>query len=442
LEQPQTTPRTGRWPLHWQILIGLVVGAAAGLAANAGVPRQPDGSPNPSLAWVAENIAEPVGQVFLRLIFMIVVPLVFSALSLAVAGIGDVRRLGRLGVATLLLTVLLSGISVAIGMGLANTVEPGMHLAESQRTELRERFARNAATTVDQARTAKSIRDTLLDIIPKNPLQEAVGALDGSSPGNGMLAVMFFALAVGVAIATLPDRTAVLVGVLEGIYEVTMAIIGFAMRLAPLGVAGLIFSLTALLGLDILKTLIWYIVTVLAGLALQLMIVYPVVVVLFGRMRPWRFFTGIADAMLTAFATSSSSVTLPTALRVAEQNLGIRPEVSRFVLTVGATANQNGTALYEGVTVLFLAQVFGVDLSLTQQFIVVMMSVLAGIGTAGIPGGSLPLVVLVLQSVGVPGEGIGIILGVDRLLDMCRTTLNVTGDITIAACVNRSAARI
>ncbi len=437
-QSPSLLGRGPRLALQWQILIGLAVGAIGGLIANASFPRLADGSPHESLEWFVHNVAEPVGQVFLRLIFMVVVPLVFCALALGVAGIGDVRRLGRMGLTTLLLTVLLSGVSVAIGLGLANSVQPGSQLPEAKRIELRQKYAVRAATTVEQAKKAKSVRDTLLDIIPRNPLQEMVGALDGSSPGGGMLSVMFFALVVGVAIALVPERTAALVAVLEGVYEVAMTIIGFAMRLAPLGVAALVFSLAALLGLDIFRTLLWYIVTVLAGLSLQLVVVYSAVLFVFARLRPWRFFGLVSEAMLTAFATSSSNATLPTALRVAEQNLGLRPDVSRFVLTIGATANQNGTALFEGVTVLFLAQAFGVELSFAQQVTVVLMSVLAGIGTAGVPGGSLPLVVLVLQSVGVPGEGIGIILGVDRLLDMCRTTINVTGDLVIAACVNRS----
>lgn len=406
------------------------------MLANAFCPPQADGSPHATLAGAA-RFADLLGQIFLRLIFMVVVPLVFSALTLGVAEIGDVRRLGRMGLVTLLMTVILSGMSVAIGLTLANVLHPGLRLSEAKRVELRERYAADASSAVEKAKQAKSIRDTLLDIIPKNPLQEMVGALDGSSPGGGMLAVMFFALVVGVAITFAPERTATLVATLEGVYAVAMTIIGFAMRLAPVGVAGLMFSLAAMLGLEIFETLAWYVGTVLAGLALHLLGVYSAVVFLIARLQPRKFFVGIADAMLTAFATSSSSVTLPTALNVAEQKLGIREEVSRFVLTVGATANQNGTALYEGLTVLFLAQVFGVELTLTQQATVVLMSVLAGIGTAGVPGGSLPLVVLVLQSVGVPGEGIGIILGVDRLLDMCRTTVNVTGDLAVAACVDR-----
>jgi DAACS family dicarboxylate/amino acid:cation (Na+ or H+) symporter len=335
------------------------------------------------------------------------------------------------------MTLVLSGASVAIGLTLANLIRPGDRLPEAQREQLRERYQVDADAAVAKAEQAKTLRDTLLDLIPRNPLQEMVGAIDGSSPGGGMLAVMTFALLVGVAVTLAPERTSGFIAVLQGVYDIAMVIIGFAMRIAPVGVAGLIFALTAQLGFDIVKTLGWYVATVLVGLGLHMFGVYSLVAVVFARISPAKFFSRITDIMLTAFATSSSSATLPTALRVTEENLQVKPEVSRFVLTVGSTANQNGTALYEGLTVLFLAQVFGVDLALTDQIKVVLMSVLAGIGTAGVPGGSLPLVAMVLQSVGVPPEGIGIILGVDRLLDMCRTTLNVTGDVLVAVCVDR-----
>ncbi|MBM4001894.1 MAG: dicarboxylate/amino acid:cation symporter [Planctomycetes bacterium] len=420
--------RSGRLALHWQILIGLLAGAVAGLTARGLL--DPEATQRFAKTWI-----EPIGQVFLRLILMVVIPLVFSALVLGVAGIGDVRKLGWLGLKTFLFTLVFSSASVVIGLVLVNVVQPGMRLSEESRLKLTERYTKDVDKTKDQAKKAKTPRDTLLDIIPKNPLQEMVGALDGSSPGGGMLAVMFFALAIGTAITVAGDRTQPLIAVLEGVYDVVMVVIQFAMRLAPFGVAAMVFTLTAELGLEILRTLAWYVGTVIVGLAIHMFVVYSAVVWSFARMSPRRFFGRITEVMLTAFATSSSNATLPTSLRVTEENLKVPRDITSFVLTVGSTANQNGTALYEGITVLFLAQVFGKQLGIEQQLTVVLMAILAGIGTAGVPGGSLPLVVLVLQTIDVSPDGIGIILGVDRLLDMCRTTVNVTGDIAVAACV-------
>jgi len=430
-------PRRSGLALHWQIGIGLLVGIGAGLIAGALCPPQADGTPHAGLTWVVKNIAEPIGQIFMRLIFMVVLPLVFTALVLGVAELGDVRKLGRVGIRTLMYTLILSAASVVIGVGLANTVQPGRHLTEEQRTALRERYQGQADEKVAQVRESRPLRETLLDIIPRNPLQEMVGAVDGSSRG-GMLAVMFFALVFGIAMTLGPERTQGLVAVLQGVYDTVMVIVGLAMRLAPIAVAALVFSLAAPLGADVLKMLAWYVLTVLGGLLLHFVGVYSLVIALVARMNPLRFFARTSDAALTAFATSSSNATLPTSLRVAEKELGLRREIGSFVLTVGATANQNGTALYEGVTVLFLAQVFGVHLDLGQQITVALLAILAGVGTAGVPGGSLPLVVMVLQTVHVPPEGIGIILGVERLLDMCRTTLNVTGDLVVATCVDRA----
>ncbi|MBN8603184.1 MAG: dicarboxylate/amino acid:cation symporter, partial [Planctomycetes bacterium] len=209
------------------------------------------------------------------------------------------------------------------------------------------------------------------------------------------------------------------------------------MRIAPFGVCGLAFTMTSALGFDIVKALLMYVIAVLLGLTLQMFVVYSIALLTLARRSPAKFFSSITEVLLTAFATSSSNATLPTSLRVVDENLKLDSGVSRFVLTIGSTANQNGTALYEGLTVLFIAQVFGVELSFTQQIMVVAMATLAGIGTAGVPGGSLPLVVLVLQTINVPPEGIGIIMGVDRLLDMSRTTVNVAGDIAAATIVDR-----
>lgn len=421
-------------PLATKILIGVLIGAVLGIIANVLTANNTDARGHLE-TWVT-NLIEPIGKVFLRLVFMVVLPLVFSALALGVVAIGDVRKLGTLGLRTLAFTLIFSVTAVALGVGLVNLIQPGTVLSAEQRDALRTKYADKATSAVDKASKAKPLRDILLDIIPENPIQEMVGSLDGTSKGNGMLSVMFFSLVFGIAlVAVEPEKGRVMVQWLEGLFEITMAIINFAMRLAPVGVGCLLFSITSLVGVDILWTLVWFVITVLLGLGLQLVVTYPLMVKIFNGMGPMKFFRSIREAMVTAFGTSSSNATLPTALRVAEEELKLPPATARFVLTVGATGNQNGTALYEGVVVLFLAQVFGVELTIFQQITVVLMSVLAGVGTAGVPGGSLPLIVVVLRSVGVPGEGIGIILGVDRVLDMCRTVLNVTGDLAVATCV-------
>ena len=274
----------------------------------------------------------------------------------------------------------------------------------------------------------------VVELIPDNPIRAMVEAFRGE-----MLAVMVFSLFMGIAMAMCErQKVEPLMALLRSLYEVVMMIIGLAMKLAPYGVAALLFSLTARFGLEILERLSWYFFTVIAGLLLQLFVVYSLFLKFLVRYSPRAFFSRIREVLLTAFSTSSSNATLPVTLRVSEQKLGIPREIGGFVLTLGSTANQNGTALYEGVTVLFLAQFFGIELSLGAQVSVVLMSILAGVGTAGVPGGSLPMVGALLVSVGVPLEGLGIILGLDRLLDMCRTTLNVTGDVVAAAYIARS----
>ena len=427
-----------RISLPTKILVGLLAGGAAGLAANAAATgRGVDVNGNGLADWLDAGVywVEPVGRIFLRLMFMVVVPLVFSALALAVVEIGDLRRLGRMGLRTLGFTAILSGSAVLLGLAAVNLARPGDSLPADLRDRIIAQQATASAGKVQQAAQAKSVRDTLIDLFPENPLQEMVGALDGSSKGNGMLAVMVFALVLGAAITADPAKCGVLISWLEGLNAVSMTIIHFAMRLAPLGAGCLVFAVTAQLGMPILRTLALFVATAVAALALHLFGVYSLVLAAFGRKNPLAFFRECREAMLVAFGTSSSSATLPTAIAVAVEQLKIPPRVANFVLTVGATGNQNGTALFEGVVVLFLAQVMGVDLSFGQQLRVVLMSVLAGIGTAGVPGGSIPLIVVVMQSVGVPAEAIGIVFGVDRLLDMCRTTVNVTGDLVIAQCV-------
>jgi DAACS family dicarboxylate/amino acid:cation (Na+ or H+) symporter len=421
-------------PLHTKIFLGLTVGIVAGLICNTLFRDAPE------LTWLIKNIISPVGQVFMRLIFMAVIPLIFSALALGVAELGDVRQLGRIGGRTLVYTLLLTSISVIIGLTLVNLVKPGEGLSEGDRQALMSTItSAPVKTALDKAAQSKTVVQTLLDLIPRNPLADAAGAFDENYQGGGILALMVFSLFVGIALALArSERTAVFEKCLQGLYDVVMQIIHIAMKLAPIGVACLVFSVVARLGLDVVVILGKYVLVVMIGLTLHMFGVYSLVLKFVIGVSPVHFFRRIRVVILTAFSTSSSNVTLPTALEATEKNLGVPKKITNFVLTLGSTANQNGTALYEGVTVLFLAQFFGIHLTMAQQITVVLASVLAGVGTAGVPGGSLPVIVLVLQSVGVPGEGIGVILGVDRILDMSRTVLNVTGDITAAMYVAKS----
>jgi DAACS family dicarboxylate/amino acid:cation (Na+ or H+) symporter len=420
-------------PLHTRILIGLAVGVIAGLTVNYAV-----GGDHPRVASIIDNVTQPIGELFLRLLLMIVVPLVFSSLVVGVAGIGDIRKLGRVGLKSFAYCFVLSGISVIIGLTLANTIRPGTRIDPGTSAALQQRYESAATKTVEDAKkasaaTPKPLMAVVETIVPKNP----IAAVAGETPN--MLHLMFFALVIGIAITLIPIRvTAPLLRGLEALYQITAKIIEMIMKVAPYAVACLLFNNTARFGLDLLQALAWFVITVLLGLALHMFGVYSLSIYFLSRLNPIEFFRRIKTVILTAFSTSSSNATLPTALRVSEENLGVPQEINSFVLTVGATANQNGTALYEGVTVLFLAQLAGVGLSLGQQLMVVYLAILGGIGTAGVPSGSIPFIVGVLVTIGVNPALIAIILGVDRILDMCRTTLNVTGDITAATYVARS----
>jgi DAACS family dicarboxylate/amino acid:cation (Na+ or H+) symporter len=421
-------------PLHTRILIGLAVGVIAGLVVNRAF-----GGDHPKVAWVVDNITQPIGQLFLRLLLMIVVPLVFSSLVVGVAGIGDIRKLGRVGLKSFGYCLVISAISVVIGITLANTIKPGKRVDPATSAALQQRYAIEATKSVEDAKkastaTPKPLMAVVETIVPKNPFFAVAG-----SENPNMLHLMFFALVLGIAITLIPVTiTAPLLRGLEALYEITAKIIEIIMKFAPYAVACLLFNNTARFGLDLLQALAWFVVTVLLGLSLHMFGVYSLSIYFLSKMSPLEFFRRIKTVILTAFSTSSSNATLPTALRVSEQNLGVPQEINSFVLTVGATANQNGTALYEGVTVLFLAQLAGVDLSLGQQLLVVYLAILGGIGTAGVPSGSIPFIIGVLVTIGVNPALIAIILGVDRILDMCRTTLNVVGDMTAATYVARS----
>jgi DAACS family dicarboxylate/amino acid:cation (Na+ or H+) symporter len=411
-------------PLHIQMAIGFAVGLVGGLLVYV------IAGDAPWLHWFTSYVTQPVGQVFLRLLFMLVIPLLFSALVMGVAEMGDIKSLGRAGWKTLLYTVVVSTIAVVVGLVAVNLFRPGDGVDPQVAQRLLEEASGRAQGIVDTARSGGSGMDLLVRIVPDNVFKAAAN--------NDILAVMFFALAFGIGLVLTHTPGAEKVkGVVQGLFDLSMTLIDLVIRMAPWAVACLVFNLAALFGWDLLLRLGAYVAVVFGALAFHGIVVYSAVLYFAGGMSPWHFFNKSQEAMVMAFSTASSNATLPTALKVAEEDLKLPRRISRFVLTIGATANQNGTALFEGVTVLFLAQFFGIELGLGQQFMVMLVCILGGIGTAGVPAGSLPVIAMICGMVGVPPEGIGLILGVDRFLDMCRTTLNVTGDLVAATVVSR-----
>ena len=432
--------------LHTKILIGLIVGVGGGLLAN-----QVWGGSSPNVVWTIANITQPIGSLFLNLLLLIVVPLVFSSLVVGVAGIGDIRKLGRIGLKSFAYCLIISAISVVIGLGLANTIRPGERISPEVRDQLKEKFGSGAKSlteaqikAAESAKADSALMQVVKTIVPVN-LFYSLSGVDVENPATpkkvppNLLHTMFFAMIIGIAITLLPAPvSAPFVKVMESLFAITSKIIDIIMKFAPYAVACLLFNNIAVFGIDLLQSLAWFVLTVLLGLSLHFFGVYSLSVWFLSKISPIDFFRRVWTVIVTAFSTSSSNATLPTALRISEENLGVPKEINSFVLTVGATANQNGTALYEGVTVLFIAQLAGVDLTLSVQLMVVYMAILGGIGTAGVPSGSIPFIIGILAMIGIDPALIAIILGVDRILDMCRTTLNVVGDLTAATFVARS----
>jgi len=414
-------PRKPSMPLHIKVLLGFMLGTIVGLVAHAVAP---------DAAWVTTTIdyvTQPFGQIFLNLLFMLVVPLMFSALVLGVAELGDIASLGRLGWKTLNYTAVVTALAVGIGLLCVNLLQPGTHMDPALVEQ-----AMSSAKTGEIISKGNELRlmDLLVNIVPHN----IVNAMGDDSKKLG---IVFFALMIGIGLVMKPTAgTTAFKNAVQGLFEVCMHLIGMFIKLAPFAVAAFMFNLTARLGWDVIQSLLWFVVTVLLALAIHGFVVLPLWVRLLGGMPARTFFRGTQEATLTAFATASSSATLPVTLRVAEENLKLPRKVSRFVLTVGASANHHGTALFEGITVLFLAQVYGLHLGLPQQLMVLLLCILGGIGTAGIPSGSLPVIAMICGIIGIKPEGIGIILGVNTFLDMCRTSLNVTGDLATAVVVS------
>lgn len=401
-----------KWQLHTQILIGLVLGVVAGIIIGP-----------------SATVIRPVGTLFIRLITMIVVPIVLSSIVVGTASLGDIRKLGRIGLKTIIYFLVTTALAVALGIFLTDIVGPGRHLDPATKNLLLANY-RGAVTEKIQNLTAgkPNVVDMLINLVPGNPF-EALAKGD-------MLQIIFFSIFLGIALTFLPDEKRFpLIRFFDGISDAMVQIVHIVMKMAPLGVFALIAAITGEFGLKILLTLFQYSAVVFSGLSIFLLVAYPVALKLFTPMSAVEFFRGMKDAMIVAFSTSSSNATLPVNIECVTENLGVPRDIASFVLPLGATVNMNGTALYQGVAAVFLAQVYGIDLSLSEQLMIVLTATLAAIGTSGVPGAGIVMLTIVLQSIGIPLEGIALILGVDRILDMCRTVLNITGDASCAVIV-------
>jgi proton glutamate symport protein len=412
--------------LHNKILIGLVAGVVFGLAANL-----------LEIGWMVSALValEPIGTAFIRLITMIVVPLVAASLLIGTASLGDLRKLGRIGGKTLAFYLVTTAVAVTIGLALSNLVLPGSRVDPTTRDTLSAAYAEEAAEKMELAAAKPSVTDTLLEMIPRNPI-EAAAEMD-------LLPLIIFTILFGAALTQAPKRgrDAVL-AVAEGVNESMMVLVDWIMKLAPYAVFALIATVVARFGLDLLASLLLYALTVVAGLALHALGTYGLILRFLVKINPITFFKRIAQAQLVAFSTSSSNATLPVTMETAEENVGISKEVSSFVLPLGATVNMDGTALYQAVAVMFIAQIYALPMGIEAQLTIVLTATLASIGAAGVPSAGIIILILVLNSVGIGGTeaavGIGLIFGVDRILDMLRTSVNVTGDLTAASFVART----
>ena len=412
--------------LHNKILIGLVLGVVLGLTANFA-----------EIGWLVDLLValEPIGAAFIRLITMVVVPLVAASLLIGTASLGDLRKLGRIGGKTLAFYLVTTAVAVTIGLLLSNLVLPGSRVDPTTRDSLAAEYADEAAERMEMAAEKPSVVETLLEMIPRNPI-EAAANMD-------LLPLIVFIILLGAALTQVPKRgrDAVL-AFAEGINGAMMVLVDWIMLLAPYAVFALIATVVARFGLDLLASLLLYAVTVAAGLLLHALGTYGLILRFLVKVNPFTFFKRIAQAPLVAFSTSSSNATLPVTMETAEENLGISKQVSSFVLPLGATINMDGTALYQAVAVMFIAQIYALPMGLEAQLTIVLTATLASIGAAGVPSAGIIILILVLNSVGIGGAeaavGIGLIFGVDRILDMLRTSVNVTGDLTAASFVART----
>ncbi|HXG00116.1 MAG TPA: dicarboxylate/amino acid:cation symporter [Bacteroidota bacterium] len=370
------------------------------------------------------TLIKPVGTLFIRLLMFVAIPMVLSSLLVGAASLGDIRKVGKIGGKTILFYLVTIVSAITLGLALVNAVQPGTRLGDEAREKLMVSFQQNVAEKVKEGASV-DLLDTIMRIVPTNPI-EALARAD-------MLGIIFFALMVGVSLTLVPqNKSAPVITFFDGLSETMIRMVEMILVIAPFGVFALISAVVGEFGFEILETLGWYVVTLLAGFVLHQFVTLAILVKVLGGMSPRTFFRGIKEVMLIAFSSSSSAATLPVNMEACEKNLGVPKQITSFVLPLGATINMDGTSMYQAVATVFIAQVYGIDLSLGAQLTIILMAVLASIGTAPVPGVGIVMLIIVLRSVHVPEEGIALILGVDRFLDMCRTVLNVSGDAVVA----------
>ncbi|MGB9835948.1 MAG: dicarboxylate/amino acid:cation symporter [Candidatus Saccharicenans sp.] len=400
-------------PLHTKIFIGLLLGVLIGLAFG---PR-------------ARTI-EFVGTIFIRLITMIVVPLVFFSLALGTASLGDIKKLGRVGLKSFLYFTVTTALAITIGLLAANLLKPGVGLNEQVKQELLKNYQQTAQSRTSLVQEKPSLISVLVNIVPTNPIK--------AMAEGEMLQVIFIAIIFGLCLTFISEeKSRPLLKLFEAANDTILQVINLVMNFAPYGVLALLASIIGQFGAGILLTLLKYVLVTVLGLAFHALVVDGLLVKFLGRIKPGTFFKKTSDASLIAFSTSSSNATIPVALECLDK-LGVKREYSSFVIPLGATVNMDGTALYQGVAAIFIAQIYGIHLTLGAQATIVLMALLASVGTAGVPGAGMIMLAMVLKQIGIPLEGVALILGVDRLIDMCRTTVNMLGNMAASVFIHTS----
>ncbi len=375
-----------------------------------------------------------LGDIFIRLLNMIAIPLVLGSLTVGAASLGDIKKFARIGGKTLSFYLVTTSIAISIGLIAANLIQPGERMNVETKERLLSVYSKDVETRVESAEGYDFMQE-IVKLIPKNPFAAIANA--------EMLQIVLFALMLGLVLSLIPkSKGEPVIKFFDGLSEAMIKLVDLIMLIAPIGVFALISATVGEFGFDILQTLFWYAATVILGLMIHTLGVYTLIVKLFSKLKVSTFYKGMRKAQTIAFSTSSSAATLPVNMECCQENLGVSKSITSFVLPLGATINMDGTALYQGVAAVFIAQVFGMDLNLMQQLTIVLTATLASIGTAPVPGVGIIMLIIVLKSVGIPEEGIGLILGIDRILDMCRTITNITGDAAVAVAVASSEGEI